>query len=148
MELLGVGAAEALVILVITLIVVGPNRFPEIARQGGRYYRMARRYAAEVTADVRGAMQELESEVEAQQEEFKAAHDEIAKSITSSISETRDELESLGRETQEAITDSEPTAAGEPPATNGSGGLLAPRELPAAGSTPETDEPERRTEGD
>ena len=144
MELLGVGAAEGLVILVITLIVVGPNRFPEIARQGGRYYRMARRYAAEVTADVRGAMEELEAEVGAQTDELKAVHDELSSSISSSINETREELESIGRETQEAIADSAPTPADESSIANGSGGLLAPRELPAA----ETDEPERRAEDD
>ena len=45
MELLGVGATEAFVVLVISLIVVGVRPFPEIAPQGGRYVRMASRYA-------------------------------------------------------------------------------------------------------
>ena len=134
MELLGVGAAEALVILVITLIVVGPSRFPEIVRQGGRYYRMARRYATEVTSDVRGAIEELEAEVEQQSQELKAVHDEISSSISSSIEETREELESAGRQAQEALTDGAAPLIEEPAASNGSAPLLAPRELAASES--------------
>lgn len=141
MELLGVGVAEAFVVLVISLIVVGPQRFPEIARQGGRYFRMARRYAAEVTADVRGAMKELEAEVEEQREELLAAQEDISSGISTSIEETRSDIRDIGRETQEALRDapaaqaqaeSEPDPSGNgaspPPAASG---LLTPRELPA-----------------
>lgn len=60
---LGVGAAEAVLVFAIALIVVGPQHFPEIARQAGRWYRIARRYTAEITRDVRGAMSEIEQEV-------------------------------------------------------------------------------------
>ncbi len=141
MELLGVGVAEAFVVLVISLIVVGPQRFPEIARQGGRYFRMARRYAAEVTADVRGAMKELEAEVEEQREELLAAQEDISTGISTSIEETRSDLRDIGRETQEALRDA-PTAQAEAesepdPSGNGASppaaasGLLTPRELPA-----------------
>ena len=140
MELLGVGAPEALVILVITLIVVGPNRFPEIARQGGRWYRMARRYAAEVTADVRGAVEELGAEVEAQKDELTTIHKEISGGITSSIDETQEELRDVGRDTQAALSDDPP--AGD----NGAARLLAPRELPAGGGEDAAAPPEPRTE--
>ena len=141
MELLGVGVAEAFVVLVISLIVVGPQRFPEIARQGGRYFRMARRYAAEVTADVRGAMQELEAEVQEQRDELLAAQEDISSGISTSIEETRSDIRDIGRETQEALRDapaadvqtaSEPDTSGNgaaPPAA--ASGLLTPRELPA-----------------
>ena len=75
MELFGVGAMEALLVLVVALIVVGPRRFPEIARQGGRWYRVARRYASEVTRDVRGAMEELKSEIEEESEDLRSIRD-------------------------------------------------------------------------
>ena len=144
MELLGVGAAEAFVVLVIALIVVGPQRFPEIAREAGRYFRMARRYAAEVTSDVRGAMAELEAEVEQQRDELQAAHEEIATGLSTSIAETRSEIENIGREAGDAVQDApaaqpraqevEPDPAGNganPPAA-AAGGLRTPRELPAS----------------
>ena len=144
MELLGVGAAEAFVVLVIALIVVGPQRFPEIARQGGRYFRMARRYAAEVTSDVRGAMAELEAEVEQQKEELQAAHEEIATGLSTSIAETRSEIENIGREAGDAVRDTpaaqtraqevqpDPAGNGASPPADAAGGLLTPRELPAS----------------
>ncbi len=141
MELLGVGAPEALVILVITLIVVGPSRFPEIARQGGRWYRMARRYAAEVTADVRGAVEELEAEVEAQKDELTAIQKEIGSGITSSIEETQEQLRDIGRDTQAALSDDPPES------DNGSAPLLAPRELPAADGDVGASAAEPRGEG-
>ncbi len=156
MELLGVGAAEALVVFVITLIVVGPQRFPEIARQGGRYYRMARRYATEVTNDVRGAIQELEAEVEAQKDELEAVGTELSQGIQNTVAETRSELRDIGRSTGEAVSSAEPakrpsttrngqaaTRAPAAPRPASSSGLQTPRELPAG----DDDEPptERRT---
>ena len=134
MELLGVGVAEAFVIFVIALIVVGPQRFPGMAREAGRYYRMARRYAAGVTADVRGAMRDLEAEVEQQQDELRAAHDEIAAGVSSSIEDTRDGLRDIGRDARESLqdgADAPPPPEARDAAQNGAGGLLAPRELPA-----------------
>ena len=168
MELLGVGAAEALVVFVITLIVVGPNRFPEIARQGGRYYRMARRYAAEVTADVRGAMAELEAEVESQKSELEAVGTELtelSEGVSATVEETRGDLHELDRSTQEAVGDpaagsgagngvaSAPTESAPPappapaaPAAGGDG-LITPRDLPAADEGTQT-AAERPTDGE
>lgn len=155
MELLGVGAAEALVVFVITLVVVGPHRFPEIARQGGRYYRIARRYATEVTNDVRGAIQELEAEVEAQKEELEAVGTELSEGIQDTVRETRSELRDIGRATGEAVSSAEPAPAQEASSTrNGQAAapaqpstppapaatLQTPRELPAG------DEDEAATE--
>src|SRR5690606_39065942 len=63
MEFLGVGAAEALVVFVLILILVGPQRFPEMMRQGGRWYRIARGFTSEVMKDVRAAVDEIEQDV-------------------------------------------------------------------------------------
>lgn len=141
MELLGVGAGEALVVFVITLIVVGPQRFPEIARQAGRYYRMARRYAAHVTADVRGAMSELEAEVEAQKEAIEAVGAEIGEGVAGAVEETRGELRALERSTRDAVGGEGGAApspggaprAGEPAVSVSPEALRAPRELPPDG---------------
>jgi Sec-independent protein translocase protein TatA len=90
MDLFGVGLGEAGLVLVITLIVVGPKRFPEIARTGGRWYRTARRYADEVMRDVRGAMDDLEREVEAQGEDLRSIR-EIGRDISQDMSRIGDE---------------------------------------------------------
>lgn len=149
-------------VFVITLIVVGPHRFPEIARQAGHYYRTARRYAAEVTSDVRSAVAELEAEVESHKDEFTAVSAELKEGLAATVEETRGDLESLGRSAEAAVA--EPTAAaahaaGSPVAGNGatpasnvaSGrGLITPRELPAADDDAAGPEgaAERPTDGD
>ncbi|MBX7111501.1 MAG: twin-arginine translocase TatA/TatE family subunit [Dehalococcoidia bacterium] len=101
MELFGVGWMEAGLILVITLLVVGPERFPHIAREGGKYYRMARRYADEVMKDVRGAMEELESEVKTQTEDLREIRD-IGRNFSTSGGDTLREIREIGTRTREA----------------------------------------------
>jgi len=70
MGFLGIGAMEALVILVIALIIFGPGRLPEILGEAGKMLRDFRRATRELTGDfeesiaeVRGTYQELEGEM-------------------------------------------------------------------------------------
>jgi len=52
-----IGAPEILVILVVALLVLGPNRLPEAARQAGRVLAEMRRISAGFQAEMRDAMQ-------------------------------------------------------------------------------------------
>jgi Tat protein translocase TatB subunit len=104
MDLFGVGAMEAGLILVVTLLVVGPHRFPEIAREGGKWYRTARRYANEVMKDVRGAMEELETEVKTQTEDFKEIR-EIGRDLSTSGDQTFREIREIGSQTRDTMDD-------------------------------------------
>ena len=63
MDLFGVGFAEAGLVFLLALILIGPQRFPEIARQAGRWYRTARTFTDSVMADVRAAVDEIEEEI-------------------------------------------------------------------------------------
>ena len=101
MQLFGVGALEALLVMVITLIVVGPQRFPEIARQGGRWFRVGRRFAADVTADFREALHEIEEEVVAEGDDLHAVR-EIGEEIGAGLRENSADLDQLGRDTERA----------------------------------------------
>ena len=90
-ELFGVGFAEAVLVLVIALIVVGPHRFPEVARNGGRWYRKARRFTAEVTSDLRAAMSELEQEVTAEAGDLRSIR-ELGSEVEADLKQTEQEL--------------------------------------------------------
>ena len=63
MELFGVGLPEAGLVFVLALILIGPERFPEMARQAGRWYRTARAFTDAVMVDVRSAVDEIEDEI-------------------------------------------------------------------------------------
>ena len=108
MELFGVGIGEAALVLLITLLVVGPERFPQIAREGGKYYRMARRFTAEVTGDLRAAMDELENEVNAQSGDLKAVR-EIGSEVRAGIAESASDINSISQSAAQAA--SEPATA-------------------------------------
>ena len=101
MEFFGVGAMEALLVLVVALIVVGPHRFPEIARQGGRWYAIARRYATEVSKDVRGAVEELQSEIEEEGEDLRAIRD-LGQEMDADLRASKLDVEEVGADTARA----------------------------------------------
>ncbi len=104
MSLFGVGAMEAGLVLVIALVLVGPERFPEIARQGGKWYRIARRFTAEVTKDLRVAVDEIENEIKAETEDLKSIRE---------LGNIDEELKSAGSDVQ-AATESIAEAADDP----------------------------------
>lgn len=125
MELFGVGAAEAFLVMVVTLIVVGPHRFPEIAREGGKWYKVARRYAAEVMTDVRGAMRELEEDVSLEDSglrDVRELRDEVRRDITSEVDtirrDARDISKGTDRDLREAGETPRPRGAGREPRRN------------------------------
>jgi len=54
---MSIGGSEILVLLVIGLIVLGPERLPKVARTVARMYRELRRYADDVRRDISKEMQ-------------------------------------------------------------------------------------------
>lgn len=79
MEILNVGLGEMVVILVIALLVFGPERLPEVARRAGKTLRDLQAMSSEVTQVIQQSMAEVEEPIQ----------------------ETRDTL----RNTQKSITD-------------------------------------------
>jgi Sec-independent protein translocase protein TatA len=62
MDFMGVGLPELLVILILTLIVVGPQRLPQVAGQLARYMREFRRYSARLAREFADVMEDFERE--------------------------------------------------------------------------------------
>jgi sec-independent protein translocase protein TatB len=117
-ELFGVGAAEAVLVFVIALILVGPQRFPEIARQAGRWYQIARRYTAEVTKDVRGAMEDLEEEVKAETADLREVRT-LGEELETGMQATERDLDAIGKDV-EASTGATPASLAPGPASSAS----------------------------
>jgi Tat protein translocase TatB subunit len=87
MDFFGIGLPELVVILVLTLIVVGPQRLPEVAAQLGRTIREFRRYSSGVTKELMDAVQDLEREYQELRGELRAVGGEL-----------REKAEAFGRE--------------------------------------------------
>ncbi len=113
MELFGVGIGEAGLVFLIALLVVGPERFPQIAREAGKWYRMARRFTAEVTADLQGALKELEDEVNQQGGDLKAVR-EIGDEVRAGMRANSDDITSIGRSVGAAASEADLSKPGAP----------------------------------
>ena len=109
MNIFGVGPAEAGLVFVIALIVVGPQRFPEIMREAGRWYRMARAYSNEVMKDVRAAVDDIEREVKAETDDFKSVR-EFA-DLSADLRAAQVDAEEIHRETRAVLRDDKPAPA-------------------------------------
>lgn len=118
MNLFGVGASEALLVLVLAMIVVGPQRFPEIARQAGRWYKLARGYTDEVMKDVRSAVDEIEQEINAETSDLKSLGD--VADVGGELRAIREDVETVTSETAseaKVAVESAEDAANETPAS-------------------------------
>ena len=113
MEFFGIGLPELVVILVLTLIVVGPQRLPEVAAQIGRTIREFRHYSSGITKELLDAVQDLERE-----------YQDLRGELRSVSGELRDKAEAFGRSfpsqpCRERTSQSVPS----PSLTNKGGGL-------------------------
>ncbi len=54
--MLNLGPMELLVILVVALVVLGPDRLPQVSRQVGKAVAELRRWSSRVNAEVRSAL--------------------------------------------------------------------------------------------
>ena len=141
MSFLGVGASEAMLVVIIALIVIGPNRFPEAMRTAGRWYRMARAYSNEVMKDVRAAVDDIEREVNTEAEELKTVREMT--DISGDLREAqRDTVEVLG-DTERALN--APAASDAPAPTASKETTAAPAATSAeADTTPRPIRPSQR----
>ena len=113
MEFLGIGPAELLVVLVLALLVVGPNRLPEMAAQLARFMRAFRRYSAHVTREFNETMRDLEHEYDDMRGEWK----QVGQGLDETARSVNQELDAASRETRQAISEAkaEPSKPLSPP---------------------------------
>jgi sec-independent protein translocase protein TatB len=119
MEFLGVGPAELLLILVIALIVVGPERLPEISRSIAKTLNSLRAMSQNLTAewqqeltavnDIKAGAQELQQSLA---EPFKAAQADLQQSVTEPLKEAQTDVR---RAFSQPLTPPPSTAAGAAP---------------------------------
>jgi sec-independent protein translocase protein TatB len=84
------GLTKMMLIGVVALVVIGPEKLPRVARMAGSLFGRAQRYINDVKAEVSREM-ELDELRKVHEEVQKAAGD-VQQSIASSLAETRSEL--------------------------------------------------------
>lgn len=92
MGFLGIGAMEALVILVIALIIFGPGRLPEIMGEAGRTLRDFRRATRELTGDFQDSITEV-----------RQTYDELEQDMRQTARDLRRDTENFTKEVNTAV---------------------------------------------
>lgn len=111
-----IGFSELLVIAVVALIVIGPERLPKVARTLGHLFGRMQRYVNDVKADISREM-ELD-ELRKMQSSMEDAAREFQSSVNTGVSEAEREMNRLAQDTQSAVDAyTETPAPGEPPAS-------------------------------
>jgi sec-independent protein translocase protein TatB len=105
-----VGFSEIVVIAVVALIVIGPERLPKVARTLGHMFGRLQRYVNEVKADISREM-ELDELRKLQAQVQGAAHD-IEQSVTSAAHEVETGVRSVESQLNEAAKVNEAQAPG------------------------------------
>ena len=117
---------ELMVVLVVGLIVIGPERLPKVARTLGHLFGRMQRYANDVKADITREM-ELE-ELKKLQDSMRDAVQSVEQSVHKEISTTESELND--------IAGSSSSAASPPPINESETVPPAAETASAAGTAP------------
>ena len=152
MNVFGVGPLELIMILLVTLIFVGPERLPRMAADLARTIRELRKYTASFAAEFNEVIKEFEKETEAERTEWKEigeglsiATSDARREIEGATTDARREIEGASKEVAAAANDASapvpaptpptvPAATPAPPAVNGTANGAQPAEsesLPA-----------------
>jgi len=95
-----IGFSELLVIAIVALIAIGPQRLPKVARTLGHLFGRMQRYVNDVKADISREMelQELKKLQASMEDAARSMHD----SVNRSVSETESELNKIAQSAQPA----------------------------------------------
>lgn len=100
-----VGFSELIVIALVALIVIGPERLPRVARTLGALLGRAQRYVNDVKADIQREvnLDELKG--------IQSTFQDAAKSVEESVSQVGEELQATGESLNQSIAATAETAA-------------------------------------
>lgn len=114
-----IGFSELMLIAVVALIVIGPERLPKVARAAGHLFGRMQRYVNDVKSDISRemALDDLRKLQSSMQDTARS----IEQSVTQEVQSAESELNKIGSDAQAAVQDAaEPAPAAKPVATDGS----------------------------
>lgn len=131
------GFSELIVIAVVTLIVVGPERLPKVARTAGHLLGRLQRYVGDVKSDIQREMQleelkKLQQQVEQQARDLETSMRGQVQSVEADLAQTAAEAKSAldGPHASEAAMSAAPVAEAVPAAIPAEAANLPDAQLP------------------
>lgn len=102
--------SELLLIGIIALIVLGPERLPKVARTVGHLFGRAQRYVSEVKTDIEreinlDEVKSIKNQVKDAAESVRASVDATTKQISNPLEEARRAVNDFANETEKSVSD-------------------------------------------
>ncbi len=122
-----IGFSELIVIGVVALVVIGPERLPKVARTAGHLFGRLQRYVAQVKSDINREMEA--SELSKVKTEFESAARGFQQDIETEARKTEEEIREVERDIERQLNPAEPAgaaAAPEPSSAANAGSDAAP----------------------
>ena len=120
-----VGFSELIVIAIVALIVIGPERLPKVARTAGHLLGRLQRYVNDVKSDINREMQL--DELKKLQSEVQESARSLERSVNQQIQEVEYTLHETAQSVTEVVTPPLSPEAVSPSALPASSDLLAPK---------------------
>ena len=140
-----IGFSEIVVVAVVALIVIGPERLPKAARTLGHLFGRLQRYVNDVKSDISreielDELRKLQQQVQSAASDFKSSVESAARGVESGVRSVEEQLNAGASETHPSAPEPESARLAEPaPLPNEPGGELAdaaPAEPPRQPSLP------------
>ena len=112
-----IGFSELLLIAVVALIVIGPERLPKVARTLGHLFGRMQRYVNDVKADIGREMQleELRNLQSSMQDAARSIEQSVSREVTATESELQEITETTAPETAHSADGPSPDTSPTPP---------------------------------
>jgi len=111
MNFVGIGPQELIVILVVALIFVGPQRLPKLAADLARMIREVRQYTGGIAAEFNEAIKDFEKDTEPERTQWK----EIGQGLGDASKAADDVARGVEADVKDAAKAAEPTTNGAAP---------------------------------
>ena len=111
-----IGVMELVVILIVALVVIGPDKLPEYARKLGVAMNEFRKVSSEMTKDIKESVVEPLEEVQRPLKEALEPLDQLNKDVQNDLKQVENDFKNIGKEKQvkqetPAEPETEPAAA-------------------------------------
>ncbi len=97
-----IGIQELLVVFIVALIVVGPDKLPYYAKKLGQAFGQFRKYTEEATKDIRESVVEPLNEAQKPLREAMAPVTELEKDVRKNVNEIKQSIADIGKPTKDA----------------------------------------------
>lgn len=127
-----IGFSEMIVIAIVALVVIGPERLPRVARTAGLLLGRLQRYVSDVKSDINREIQL--DELKKLQSEIRDSARSVEQSLTSGVQEVRQTAQSVSESLTPTAVPAQPASPGDAQAPAATPPVAVPAEQPK--STP------------